>query len=122
MPGWVHWLGLALLVFGYAVGTWAMAANAFFSSHVRIQKDRDQKVVTKGPYAIVRHPAYITGAIAMCGIPLLLDSLLAYPPTVLLCAGIVIRTALEDETLLAELPGYREYADQVRFRLIPGVW
>jgi len=122
MPDWVHWLGLALLAFGYSVGTWAMAVNAFFSSHVRIQKDRGQTVVATGPYAIVRHPAYITGAIAMLGIPLLLDSLWAFPPIILLCIGIVIRTALEDKTLLAELPGYKEYAEEVRFRLIPGVW
>jgi protein-S-isoprenylcysteine O-methyltransferase Ste14 len=122
LPGWVHWLGLALLIIGYSGGTWAMAVNAFFSSHVRIQKDRGQTVVTTGPYAIVRHPAYITGAIAMCGIPLLLDSLLAFPAVVLVCTGIAIRTALEDRTLFAELPGYREYAEQVRFRLIPGIW
>ncbi len=122
MPAWVHWLGLVLLIIGYAVGTWAMAVNAFFSSHVRIQKDRGQTVIATGPYAIVRHPAYITGAIAMCGIPLLLDSLLAIPPIILLCIGIVVRTALEDKTLLAELPGYKEYAEKVRFRLIPGVW
>jgi len=122
MPSWMHWLGLGMIIFGYAVGTWAMAANAFFSSHVRIQKDRGHTVVTKGPYAIVRHPAYITGAIAMCGVPLLLDSLLAYPPVILLCVGIVIRTALEDRTLLAELPGYRDYAEKVRFRLVPGLW
>jgi len=122
MPNLVHWLGLALLVIGYSVGTWAMAANAFFSSHVRIQKDRGHQVIMTGPYAIVRHPAYITGAIAMCGIPLLLDSLLAFPPIILLCTGIVIRTVLEDKTLLAELPGYKEYTEKVRFRLIPGVW
>lgn len=122
MPDWMHWLGLALLAFGYAVGTWAMAVNAFFSSHVRIQKDRGQTVVATGPYAIVRHPAYITGAIAMCGIPLLLDSLLAFPPIILICIGIVIRTALEDKTLRAELPGYKDYAEKVRFRLIPGIW
>jgi protein-S-isoprenylcysteine O-methyltransferase Ste14 len=122
LPGWVHWLGLALLVFGYSVGTWAMAVNAFFSSHVRIQKDRGQTVISTGPYAYVRHPAYSTGAIAMCGLPLLLDSLLAFPPIILLCLGIVLRTALEDKTLLAELPGYPEYAQKVRYRLIPGVW
>jgi protein-S-isoprenylcysteine O-methyltransferase Ste14 len=122
LPDWVHWLGLALLFFGYSVGTWAMAVNAFFSSHVRIQKDRGQTVVSTGPYAIVRHPAYITGAIAMCGIPLLLDSLWAFPPIILLCVGIVIRTALEDKTLLAELSGYKEYAKKVRFRLIPRIW
>lgn len=122
MPGWVHWLGLALLIFGYAVATWAMARNAFFSSYVRIQKDRGQTVVSTGPYAIVRHPAYASGAIAMCGIPLLLDSLLAFPPIILLCIVIVVRTALEDRTLYNELPGYKDYCKKVRYRLIPGVW
>lgn len=122
LPEWAHWLGLGLLVIGYSVGTWAMAVNAFFSSYVRIQHDRGQTVVTTGPYAVVRHPAYSTGAVAMLGIPLLLDSLWAYPPVLLLCIGIVIRTALEDSTLLAELPGYPEYAARVRYRLLPGVW
>lgn len=122
LPGWVHWLGLALLIFGYAVGTWAMAVNAFFSSHVRIQKDRGQRVITTGPYAFVRHPAYATGGMAMLGIPLLLDSLWAYLPMVPLSVLLVIRTRLEDRTLLAELPGYKEYAEKVPYRLIPGIW
>lgn len=122
LPDWVHWLGLTLLVVGYLVGTWAMAVNAFFSSHVRIQKNRGHSVVDTGPYAIIRHPAYSTGAIAMCGIPLLLDSLVAFPPIILTCIGIVIRTVLEDKTLLAELPGYKEYAKKVRYRLVPGLW
>lgn len=122
MPGWLTWLGLALLTFGFTVSTWAMAENAYFSSHVRIQKDRGHRVIMTGPYAIIRHPAYATGMVAMWGAPLLLDSLWACPVILLLCIGIVIRTALEDKTLLAELPGYREYAEKVRFRLIPGVW
>jgi protein-S-isoprenylcysteine O-methyltransferase Ste14 len=122
LPGWVHWLGLALLVFGYAVGTWAMAVNAFFSSHVRIQKDRGHYVVTTGPYAIIRHPAYSTGVISLYGAPLLLDSLWSFLPVILLSILTVIRTDLEDKTLLEELPGYREYTEKVRFRLIPGVW
>lgn len=122
MAAWLHWFGLALLVFGYSIGTWAMAVNAFFSSHVRIQKDRGHTVIESGPYAIVRHPAYSSGAIAMFGIPLLLDSLFSFPPIIMLCIGIVIRTALEDQTLQAELPGYKEYTGKVRFRLIPGVW
>lgn len=122
LPGYAHWLGLGIMCIGYAVGTWAMAVNSFFSSHVRIQTDRGHHVISSGPYAIVRHPAYITGIIAMLGLPLLLDSLLAYPVIALLCILIVVRTALEDRTLIAELPGYREYAQKVRFRLIPGVW
>jgi len=122
MPGWVHWFGLALIVFGYAVSTWAMARNAFFSSYVRIQKDRGQAVVSTGPYAIIRHPAYASGAISMCGIPLLLDSYLAFPPIVLLIIILVVRTTLEDRVLCNELPGYKEYCKKVRFRLVPGIW
>lgn len=122
LPGWARWLGLALIILGYGVGAWAMAVNAFFSSQVRIQTDRGHHVISTGPYAFVRHPAYSTGMIAVLGIPLLLDSLWAYLPAILLCIGTVIRTILEDKTLLAELPGYNEYAEKVPYRLIPGIW
>jgi protein-S-isoprenylcysteine O-methyltransferase Ste14 len=122
MPDWMHWLGIVLLIIGYSVGVWAMAVNAFFSSHVRIQKDRGQTVITTGPYAFVRHPAYSTGAIAMLGIPLLLDSFYAFPPILILWIGIVVRTALEDKTLIEELPGYKEYTEKVHYRLLPGIW
>lgn len=122
LPGWLNWLGLALIIFGYAISTWSMANNAFFSSYVRLQKDRGQTVVSSGPYAVVRHPAYISGAIAMCGIPLLLNSLLAFPPIILLCVFIIVRTILEDRILYHELPGYKDYCRKVRFRLIPGIW
>jgi protein-S-isoprenylcysteine O-methyltransferase Ste14 len=122
LPIALNWAGLFLLTIGYSIGAWAMAVNAFFSSHVRIQKDRKHHVVTSGPYSIVRHPAYITGAVAMLGLPLLLDCLLSYLPVLLICTGIVIRTQLEDRTLIAELPGYKDYAEKVRFRLIPGIW
>ncbi len=120
--GWIHILGLGLIVFGYTVGTWALAVNAFFSSHVRIQTDRGQKVITTGPYAILRHPGYSSGALALFGIPLLLGSYWALLPMFLAFILYIVRTALEDKTLLAELPGYKEYAEKVRFRLIPGIW
>ncbi len=122
LAAWVHGLGLVLMLVGFALGSWAMAVNAFFSSYVRIQKDRGHRVVTTGPYAIVRHPGYLGAALAMIGMPLLLDSLWAFFPVLLILAGGVVRTWLEDKTLLAELPGYREYAAKVRHRLIPAVW
>jgi protein-S-isoprenylcysteine O-methyltransferase Ste14 len=122
LPSWAHWLGLALNIFGYAVGSWAMAVNAFFSSQVRIQTDRGHHVISAGPYAIVRHPAYATGLVAMFGIPLLLDSWWAFLPLPLLCIALILRTALEDKTLHTELPGYPEYAAKVRYRLVPGIW
>jgi protein-S-isoprenylcysteine O-methyltransferase Ste14 len=122
LPAWAHWLGLALIGMGYAIGTWAMVVNAFFSSYVRIQKDRGHKVVTTGPYAIVRHPGYLGSALAMVGIPLLLDSLWAFLPVILILILGAVRTELEDRTLHAELPGYGVYSAKVRYRLVPGIW
>jgi protein-S-isoprenylcysteine O-methyltransferase Ste14 len=115
-------VALAIMVLGYTVGTWAMAVNRYYSAVVRIQKDRDQTVVTDGPYRFVRHPSYATGNVASLMIPILLGSLWALIPTILVALGTIIRTALEDKTLLEELDGYKEYAARVRYRLLPGVW
>lgn len=90
--------------------------------YVRIQTDRGHQVVSSGPYAYVRHPGYLGAALGMIGIPLLLDSLWALFPVLLVLILGLVRTALEDRTLLAELPHYKEYAKRVRYRLIPGIW
>ena len=113
-------LGVALL--GYLVGTWAMAVNRFFSAVVRIQKERGHTVVNSGPYRIVRHPAYAGGVVAHLVVPLMLGSLWALIPAVLTAALVVVRTALEDRVLLEGLDGYVDYARQVRYRLVPGIW
>jgi protein-S-isoprenylcysteine O-methyltransferase Ste14 len=115
-------VALAVMVLGYLVSTWAMAANRYYSAVVRIQKDRGQTVVTDGPYRFVRHPSYATGIVSSLMIPILLGSLWALIPTILVALGTIIRTALEDKTLLEELDGYEGYAAQVRYRLLPGVW
>jgi protein-S-isoprenylcysteine O-methyltransferase Ste14 len=115
-------IALAIMVLGYTVGTWAMAVNRYYSAVVRIQKDRGQTVITDGPYRFVRHPSYATGNVASLMIPILLGSLWALIPTILVVLGTIIRTALEDKTLLEELDGYQEYAARVRYRLLPGVW
>lgn len=122
LPSLMVWVGFGFYALGFAGGTWAMVVNRFFSSHVRLQTDRGQTVVSDGPYRLVRHPAYATGLLAYGGIPLLLDSLLAYSVILILWLAIVIRTGLEDEFLMAELPGYKNYAANVPFRLIPGIW
>ncbi len=109
-------------VLGYALGTWAMAANAFFSLVVRIQQDRGHAVATGGPYRYVRHPGY-TGSIAFeLATPIMLGSLWALIPGILNALLTIVRTALEDKTLHAELPGYAEYVQQTRYRLLPGIW
>ncbi len=118
------WQGTALvvMVLGYSLGTWAMAVNRFFSAVVRIQTDRGHTTVTTGPYRLVRHPSYIGGILAYLALPVFLGTLWALVPVGITAILTVVRTALEDRTLLAELDGYRDYAERVRYRLVPGVW
>jgi len=122
LPTWVALAAVALFVLGYAFSTWAMVANRFFSGVVRIQKERGHHVVTGGPYRIVRHPGYVGGAVAAVATPLLLGSLWGLIPALAYVVLITVRTALEDRALQEELPGYVEYAQRTRYRLLPGVW
>ena len=114
--------GFIIMITGYGVGTWAALVNRFFSAVVRIQTERGHTVVTGGPYRFVRHPGYAGGALAYLAMPLALGALGAFVPAVLTVAAIVVRTALEDRTLQAELPGYTSYAQKTRYRLLPGIW
>lgn len=122
LPGAAWLLGLAIFISGSAMLTWSMVVNPFFEKTVRIQTERGHRVIDTGPYAYVRHPGYVGFVGWILGTPLLLGSAWAFVPALLSVVGIVVRTALEDRTLQAELPGYPEYAARVRFRLIPGVW
>jgi protein-S-isoprenylcysteine O-methyltransferase Ste14 len=115
-------VGFVAFVLGFGVSVWAMAANRFFSTFVRIQTDRGHTVATGGPYRFVRHPGYAGFILGSTGTPLLLGSLWAILPAALSCAVLLVRTVLEDRTLREELPGYRDYAAGVRYRLVPGVW
>jgi protein-S-isoprenylcysteine O-methyltransferase Ste14 len=119
---WLQLVAIAIFLLGYALATWAMLTNPFFSSVVRIQKDRGQQVVSAGPYRFIRHPAYSGSLIGWVVTPIILGTLWALVPVALLIALYIARTALEDRALQAELPGYREYAQQVGYRLLPGVW
>lgn len=107
---------------GILFTVWAMACNAFFSGMVRIQADRGHAVVAGGPYRWMRHPGYAGAILFDLMVPLFLGSLWAWIPTALTIIVIIVRTALEDQTLRAELAGYQGYANRVRFRLLPGIW
>lgn len=111
-----------VIVVGYALGTWALVENKFFSGVVRIQSDRGHRVVTTGPYRFVRHPGYAGALWTYLAMPILLDSIWAFIPALLLVFALVLRTSLEDQTLQAELPGYKEYTQKTRYRLFPGIW
>ncbi len=121
-PTWAQIVGVILAVLGYALVVWATASNAFFSLIVRIQKDRGHAVATGGPYRFVRHPGYVGSIIAYVGTPIILGSWWAIGLGVVTAILMIVRTAFEDKTLLAELDGYKEYAARVRYRLLPGVW
>lgn len=118
----VELVGVAVMLAGYLFASWAMLVNAFYSSVVRIQSDRDQVVITAGPYRFMRHPSYIGMVIGIIGASLVLSSLWSLIPVAVVTIALVIRTVLEDATLHAELAGYQEYAQQTRYRWIPGVW
>lgn len=117
-----HLGGLLVIVLGFALFLWAMASNAFFSEGVRIQKERGHAVATGGPYRCVRHPGYVGAILAALATPFLLGSPRALIPSAASAVLYMVRTRLEDKTLIEELPGYKEYAQQTRYRLFPGVW
>lgn len=113
---------LAVCALSYALVVWATASNAFFSQIVRIQTERDHTVARGGPYQYVRHPAYVGTILFELAVPVLLASWWALIIGGLNAILFVIRTALEDRDLMAELTGYADYAHQVRHRLLPGIW
>ena len=121
-PLWLNVIGFILILLGYAFATWALGENRFFSSVVRIQTDRGHVVCDSGPYRLVRHPGYAGNIPPLFGIVLALDSVWTLIPAVVASIITVIRTVLEDQTLKDELPGYLEYAQCVRYRLIPGIY
>jgi protein-S-isoprenylcysteine O-methyltransferase Ste14 len=117
-----HITGAVLLLAGLVLSAWAMIANAFFSTAVRIQSERGHTVCRSGPYRFVRHPGYVGFILQALSMPLLLGAWWALVPGFAAAILMGIRTYLEDRTLQAELPGYSDYALDVRYRLMPGVW
>jgi len=113
---------LILCILGYALVVWATASNAYFSQIVRIQSERGHTVAIGGPYHYVRHPAYLGAMMYELAVPILLASWWALLISGLSAILLIIRTALEDRTLQSELTGYIDYAHQVRYRLLPGIW
>ena len=121
-PLWLIVFGFLLISLGYTFAAWALAENRFFSSVVRIQVDRGHVVCDSGSYRFVRHPGYAGNMLALPGIVLALSSIWTLIPVAVALIITVIRTMLEDQTLQEELPGYRDYAQRVRYRLIPGIY
>ena len=125
LGGWSLVVGAALHVLGYVVLIWAMLTNAHFEGFVRIQDDGvdgGHRVVSDGPYAIVRHPGYVGFSLILLAIPFVLGSGWGLLPAGITVGLLVVRTALEDRFLQESLSGYGDYAKRVRKRLVPFVW
>ena len=122
VPLSVQMLGWLLLVVAGALVWHLMTTNAYLSSWARIQADRGQVVVQEGMYRHIRHPMYLGIIAAFLGIPLVLSSWWALIPSVVIVGLFVYRTYREDRMLVGGLAGYAEYAEKVRYRLLPGIW
>lgn len=121
-PDWVTLLGYALLTAGFMGTTWAQSVNRHFEATVRIQTDRDHKVIDTGPYAYIRHPGYAFGLLMAAGCALSLGSFAALAPVGLAVIALAGRTLGEEGVLIEGLPGYREYKARVKWRWLPFVW
>ncbi|MGM5055819.1 methyltransferase family protein [Rhizobium sp. 814_E9_N1_1] len=121
-PGWIVLIGYLLMTSGYLGLTWAQSVNRHFEPTVRIQTDRNHKVIDTGPYAAIRHPGYATAIVLSIGMALSLGSLYALIPAGLLVIVLFGRTLGEEAELRKGLEGYADYMARVRWRWIPGVW
>lgn len=121
ISGW-QIVGFISLIPGFCLPYWAMMVNDFLTVTVRLQEERGHRPVTHGPYRFVRHPMYVGAILGFIGTPLLLGTWWALIPGGIAVVAMIVRTALEDKTLQAELPGYADYAQHTRYRLLPGIW
>ncbi len=122
MPSWLQVIGALLLLGSFYLFFLTFRENAYLSPAVRLQTEREQKVISTGLYHYVRHPMYATATIFLIGTTLLLGSWYGLGVALLLVIAIAFRAVQEERTLRAELAGYDEYMDQVKYRLMPYVW
>jgi protein-S-isoprenylcysteine O-methyltransferase Ste14 len=118
----LNYAGAILIPIGFFIVWLTFRENSFAAPVIKIQKERGQRVISTGPYRIVRHPMYAGGLLYMIGMPLLLGSwlgLLVLPP---IFSALSVRIFIEEAALRKGLPGYGDYAARVRYRLIPGLW
>lgn len=122
VPGWLEVIGGA----GVAAGMWichlAFRENTYLAPVVRIQEERGHRVISTGPYAVVRHPMYAGAGILFSSTALMLGSWYGFAASLVMACLVAVRAVFEERELRRGLAGYAEYAARVRYRLIPGVW
>lgn len=122
LPFWTVYVGLAIHAAGDALLLWTMAANPFLEKTVRVQSERGHRVITTGPYAIVRHPMYLGVVLMFLAIPLTLGSVWTFLPVVAMTVLLMVRSGVEERLLRRELPGYEAYMEKTRWRILPRIW
>jgi protein-S-isoprenylcysteine O-methyltransferase Ste14 len=120
VPWWLTLLALLLVTACYLLFFWVLKANRFAATIIQVESG--QTVTDTGPYCIVRHPMYSGGAVLWLATPLALGSFVALPAFALLIPLVVFRLLNEEKILRHELPGYSEYCQRTRYRLIPFIW
>lgn len=122
LPIWLEIIAMAIHLPCFLFLWWVMRENTYLSQVVKIDNERQHRVITTGPYSFIRHPMYTVMIVLLISVPIALGSRIAIIPTLFLTVLLIIRTYLEDRTLQEELAGYPEYAEKTRFRLFPGIW
>jgi len=122
VPIWVQVIGALLLLVGIWICYLTMLENSFAAPVVKIQDERGQRVITSGPYGYVRHPMYAGAILFFIGTALVLGSWWGLVLVAVFVVMLAMRTFIEEKALRAGLRGYDDYAERVRYRLIPLVW
>ena len=122
LPLWMKVIAILVHIPCFVLLGWVMRENTYLSQVVKIDQQRGHRVISSGPYALVRHPMYTIVIILLFAVPVALGSRYALILALFLTVLLIVRTYLEDRTLHAELEGYAEYAKHTRFRLVPGIW
>jgi protein-S-isoprenylcysteine O-methyltransferase Ste14 len=120
LPSWVALAGNALTVIGFYLIFLVYRENTYGAATIRVTAD--QRVISTGPYAVVRHPMYASASLYLIGTPLALGSLWGLVPLVLIVPALIWRLLDEERLLARDLPGYTEYQRRVRYRLLPAMW
>lgn len=120
VPVWLVLLADLGVLAGYGLYIWVLRTNSYASRVIEVEQG--QKVISTGPYALVRHPMYLGMILLMISTPLALGSYWAFVPSLALIPILAARAKNEEELLVNELAGYREYMQKTRYRLFPGIW
>lgn len=120
LPSWVSILADVFVLAGYLTFVWVLTVNSYLSRTVQV--DVGQKDVSTGPYSIVRHPMYAGVIVMYMASPLALGSYWAILPAALVIPLLIARIRNEEEVLVRDLPGYAEYRQKIKYRILPGVW